>query len=140
MKQINISINGMELDYKTANSIARSVANILDVEPTVVAWHDARANKMSPVIEGADTHSRWRDYGETHGGNVNVSVNGDFDFIFADSNNFEELGHSPYISLQDQQGNQFLCRMEDLRDPKDPHQEACFSIESDTAPSSMHAG
>jgi hypothetical protein len=124
MKQINISINGMELDYKTANSIARSVANILDVEPTVVAWHDARANKMSPAIEGADIHS----------------VNGDFDFIFADSNNFEELGHSPYISLQDEQGNQFLCRMEDLRDPKDPHQEACFSIEEDKTPSSMHAG
>ncbi len=140
MKQINISISGMDMDYKTANTIARSIAATMDAEPTVVAWHDARSAKMSPVIEGSDIHSRWRDYGETHGGDVSVSVNGDYDFIFADSNQFDELGESPYISLHDSQGNQFLCRMGDLRDPNDPHQEACFSIEQGDAPSTMHSG
>lgn len=92
------------------------------------------------MIEGADTHNRWRDYGETHGGNVNISVNGDFDFIFAHSNAFDELGHNPYISLQDAQGNQFLCRMGDLRDPKAPHVDTCFSIEQDSTPCNMHGG
>lgn len=140
MKQINISVSGMEMDYKTANSIAHSVAGMVDAEPTMVAWHDARMHKMSPAIEGADVQNRWRDYGETHGGNVNISVNGDFDFIFADSTEFEELGHSPFISLQDSEGNQFLCRLGDLRDPKDPHQDACFSIEQGSTPSSMHGG
>jgi hypothetical protein len=140
MKQVNVNIEGMDLDYKQANSIANDVARLFDKEPTVVAWHDKPHSRMSPVIEGADIHSRWHDYGESHGGNVAISVNGDYDFIFADSGEFEELGTSPYISVQDDQGNQFLCRMGDLRDPKHPNLEACFSIEADMTPSSMHAG
>lgn len=140
MKQINININGMDIDYKTASVIARSIAEQCEHEPTVVAWHDAREHRMSPVIEGADEHTRWKDYGMSHGGDVNISVNGDFDFIFADSDKFDELGNSPYMTLQDAQGNQFLCRMGDLRDPKDPSQDACFSIEQGMTPSTMHGG
>lgn len=140
MKQINLTVTGMNMDYRTANAIARSVAGLLDQEPTVVAWHDGVRNKMSPVIEGADTQNRWNDYGVSHGGNLSVSVNGDYDFIFADSEAFEELGSSPYVSLQDTEGNQFLCRIGDLRDPRDPHQQACFSIEQGSTPSSMHGG
>jgi len=140
MKQINISVNGMDIDYKTASVIARSVAEQCEQEPTVVAWHDAKRHRMSPVIEGADEHSRWKDYGQSHGGDVNISINGDYDFIFAESEAFDELGTSPYLALQDAQGNQFLCRMGDLRDPKDPSQEACFSIEQGMTPSAMHGG
>jgi len=140
MKHINININGMDMDYKTASVIARSVAAQCEHEPTVVAWHDAKQHRMSPVIEGADEHSRWQDYGRSHGGDIDVNINGDYDFIFAESENYEELGNSPYVTLKDTQGNQFLCRIGDLRDPKDPSQEACFSIEQGMTPSSMHGG
>lgn len=140
MKHIDISVNGMDMDYQTASIIAKSIAEQCESEPTVVAWHDAKQHRMSPVIEGADELNRWRDYGESHGGDVDISINGEFDFIFAEGANFEELGHSPYITLQDQQGNQFLCKIGDLRDPKDPSQEACFSIEQGMTPSSMHGG
>jgi len=140
MKQININIDGMELDYKTASVIAHSIAEQCEHEPTVVAWHDAKRHRMSPVIEGANEHSRWRDYGLSHGGDIDVNINGEYDFIFAESENFDELGKSPYITLQDAQGNQFLCRLGDLRDPSDPRQEACFSIEQGMTPSAMHSG
>jgi hypothetical protein len=130
----------MDMDYRIANTIARSVASLVDADPTVVAWHDGIQNRMSPVIEGANILNRWSDYGTSHGGNLNVSINGDYDFIFADGEQFEQLGNSPYMSLQDAEGNQFLCRIGDLRDPHDPHQQACFSIEEDSTPSSMHAG
>lgn len=140
MRHVNITINGMELDYRTANTIARSVASLIDQDPTVVAWHDGINNRMSPVIEGANVLSRWNDYGASHGGNLSVTINRDFDFIFADSEEYQELGSSPYVSLQDAEGNQFLCRIGDLRDPHDPHQQACFSIEQGSTPSSMHSG
>lgn len=140
MRHVNLTINGMDMDYRTANAIARSVASLIDEDPTVVAWHDGIQNRMSPVIEGANVLNRWNDYGMSHGGNLNISINGDYDFIFADSEQFEQLGNSPYMSLQDAEGNQFLCRIGDLRDPHDPHQQACFSIEQDSTPSSMHAG
>ncbi len=140
MKHVNLTISGMDMDYRTADAIARSVAGLIDREPTVVAWHDGVRHIMSPVIEGANEQSRWHDYGASHGGNLNVSINGDFDFIFADSEAFEELGRSPYVSLQDAEGNQFLCRIGDLRDPHDPHQQACFSIEEDSTPSTLHGG
>lgn len=140
MKQINVNIQGIDVGYKQANSIANSIAALFDRQPTVVAWHDKPKARISPVIEGADVNTRWHDYGESHGGDISISVNGDYDFIFADSDSFEELGPSPYISVQDSQGNQYLCRMGDLRDPSHPDTEACFSIEEDMTPSSMHAG
>jgi hypothetical protein len=140
MRQVNINLQGVDLDYRKANQIAQAVARLFDSEPTMVAWHDQPSARMSPVIEGADIHNRWRDYGEAHGGNVNISVNGDYDFIFADSTGFEGLGATPYISVHDAQGNQFLCRMGDLRDREHPEQDACFSIEQDMTPSSLHGG
>jgi hypothetical protein len=140
MRQINVNIQGMDLKYKQASQVANAVATLFEREPTVVAWHDQPHNRMSPVIEGADIHSRWREYGESHGGEVDISVNGDYDFIFADASEYEKHGTGPYISVQDEQGNQFLCRMGDLRDPKCPDQEACFSIEQGMTPSTMHGG
>ncbi len=140
MKQVNVTISGLPLDYEMANNVARSVALLLEKEPTVVAWYDAPDQRMSPVIEGADLANRWRDYGESHGGDFAVSVNGEYDFIFADSTNFDKLERSPYISVHDRQGNEFLCLAEDLRDPSNPMADACFSIENTQGYSAMHEG
>lgn len=139
MKDVNINIQGMDLDYKQAKEVARSVAGMFDKEPTVVAWHDGKRKAMSPVIEGADTQ-RWHDYGTANGGNLEISINGEYDFIFADSAEFEELGRGPYISVQDKTGRNFLCRMEALKDPKNPEQDACYPLESGTNVSHMHEG
>ena len=54
MKQNNVNVQGLPLDYQMADNIARSVAGMLEYEPTVVAWHDGIEHRMSPVIEGAD--------------------------------------------------------------------------------------
>lgn len=139
MKHIELTLRGLPVDYQMANAIARAVALQLETEPTLVAWHDAPERRMSPVIEGADVQSRWQDYGEAHGGDFAVSVNGDYDFIFADSSRYETLEHSPYISLRDSQGQEFLCLAENLRDPKNPRQNACFSVDESSF-GGMHEG
>ena len=130
MKDINISLSGMDMNYKMASVIANTIANQLNGhEPVVVAWHDKTTSRMSPVIEGADLNTRWHDYGESHGGKLEVSVNGDFDFIFADSSEFETLGPSPLVNLHDTIGNEYLCQISALRDPKHPNEEACVRME-----------
>jgi len=129
MERVELNLNGVTLDYRKANTIAQSVAHLFDKEPSVVAWYDGPNKKMSPVIEGADVVNRWKDYGESHGGNVSISINGDYDFIFADSAEFEEVGPSPYISLHDVQGHEYLCLPEHLRDPKNPQADACLQVE-----------
>lgn len=130
MKDINISLSGMDVDYKTARAIANALANEWNGhEPVVVAWHDKTAARMSPAIEGADIHTRWHDYGESHGGKLEISVNGEFDFIFADSSDFETLGPTPLVNLRDTLGNEYLCQISALRDPKHPSEEACVRLE-----------
>jgi hypothetical protein len=139
MKHIEVTIRGMPVDYPTATSIARAIAGQLESEPTLVAWHDAKEGRMSPAIEGADVHSRWLDYGESHGADFAVSLNGEYDFIFADTSQYETLEHSPYLAVRDSQGHQFLCLAKHLRDPKNPSADACFSVE-DSSFGALHEG
>lgn len=135
MKQAHITYQGKNLDYKTANVLAAAFANndadIID--PVMVAWHDKPASRMSPVVEGGDITSRWHDYGESHGGKLEVDVNGEYDFIFGDASAFEQHGPSPYISLHDKKGNEYLCQINALRDPHNPSKEACVALDEWTS-------
>lgn len=135
MKQAHISYTGMDLDYKKANVLAASLADSDDdiIEPVMVAWHDKKASRMSPVVEGGDINTRWHDYGESHGGQLEIDVNGEYDFIFADSSAFEPYGPSPYINLHDKSGNEYLCQINALRDPHNPSQEACVPLDDWTS-------
>lgn len=135
MKEAHINYAGLNLDYmhasQLAETLAKNDANLVD--PVMVAWHDKKTLRMSPVIEGGDINTRWHDYGESHGGKLEVDVNGEYDFIFADSNDFDRYGPSPYINLHDQSGNEYLCQINELRDPKNPSQEACVVLDEWTS-------
>lgn len=135
MKAAHINYSGMELDYRTASGLAASFAekDPLIIEPVMVAWHDKKASRMSPVIEGGDLNTRWHDYGESHGGKLEVDVNGEFDFIFADSSAYEPYGPSPYINLHDKRGKEYLCQINALRDPQNPSKEACVELDDWTS-------
>src|SRR5574340_146374 len=130
MRNVNVSLSGLETDYRMASKVAQIIAEELNEgEPIVVAWHDKIHSRMSPVIEGGDINTRWHDYGESHGGRLQVDVNGDYDFIFADSSQYESLGASPYVNVKDARGQEFLCQISALKDPKNPTQEACVQLE-----------
>lgn len=131
MKEAHVSYTGMDLDYKMASKLASDIAERDKElsEPVMVAWHDKKLSRMSPVIEGGNIETRWHDYGESHGGRLEVDVNCEYDFIFADSSDFEKYGPSPYINLHDKQGNEFLCQINALRDPHNPSKEACVPLD-----------
>jgi uncharacterized protein DUF5619 len=131
MKEVNVGVSGLDVDYKVASVIANAIAQQqLDHEAVVVAWHDRARSRMSPVIEGADIHTRWRDYGESHGGSLKIGVNGDYDFIFASSDEYEKAeGPGPYVTVRDKQGNEYLCVLSALKDPSNPSEAACYKME-----------
>lgn len=135
MKETHINYAGLNLDYKVASALAANVAgsdkDIID--PVMVAWHDKTTDRMSPRAKGGDVDTAWHHYGESHGGKLEVDVNGEYDFIFADSSAFEPYGPSPYINLRDAQGNEYLCQINALRDPHNPSKEACVALDDWTS-------
>lgn len=135
MKEAHINYSGQDLDYRRASGLAISLANedATLIDPVMVAWHDKKLSRISPVIEGCDTDTRWRDYGMSHGGKLEIDINDEYDFIFADSSAFEPYGPSPLINLHDDRGNEYLCQINELRDPHNPSKEACVELDDWTS-------
>ena len=135
MKHVQIHSMGTDLDYMKASALAVSfAASDPEMEkPVVVAWHDKRMAKMSPAIAGADIDTRWHDYGASHCGCLEVDVDGEYDFVFADSAAFDEYGPSPYINLFDGEGREYVCQLGALRDPHRPDMNACIALDDYTS-------
>lgn len=135
MKQIYMSLSSLDLDYRKAVALAATLAGEEKdfAAPVLVAWYDRKAARMSPAIEGGDLHTRWHDYGESHGGRLEVDVGGDFAFIFADASGYEPYGPSPYVNLHDSQGNEYICQTNMLDDPHSPSGKACVALDEWTS-------
>jgi hypothetical protein len=110
------SLGASSSRFESARALAYSLAKS-DTElitPELVAWIDRSAGKSSPLLEGCAGPNGWHDYGVSHGGCVQVDVDGEISFIFAESGTFdsyEQVGPGPYINLRDSQGNELLCRV-----------------------------
>lgn len=135
MKHVHLTLSPKTLDYKTAVALAAAVAHEdKDVpDPMLVAWYDRKASRMSPAVAGADLRTRWHDYGESHGGRLEVDVGGDYSFIYADSSNYESYGPCPLVNLRDRQGNEYICQTNMLADPHSPNSTACTAIDEWTS-------
>ena len=109
---LGIPASRFESARALALSMAESDSELL--EPALVAWIDRSAGKASPVLEGCAGPNGWRDYGISHGGRLEVDVDSETSFIFAESSPFdsyEHFGPGPYINLRDAQGNESICRV-----------------------------
>ncbi len=135
MRQAHISYTGMNLDYRMASNLALSFADRDNeiIDPVMVAWRDKNAARMSPRIQDCDIHTGWRDYGMSHGGKLEIDINGEYEFIFGDSSAFEPYGPSPFVNLHDARGNEYLCQINALRDPHHPDREACVVLDEWTS-------
>jgi hypothetical protein len=94
-----------------AFSLAESDSELL--EPELIAWIDLHSTHASPVLEGCGGPDGWRDYGNSHGGQLEVDINGEASFIFAESSPFDSYGHfapGPFRNIRDVQGNESVCR------------------------------
>ena len=94
-----------------ALSLAESDSEL--IEPEIVAWIDRPSAMASPVLEGCGGPVGWHDYGVSHGGRLEIDVDGVDSFIFAESSqsdSYEHFGPGPFRNLRDAQGNEFVCR------------------------------
>jgi hypothetical protein len=94
-----------------AFSLAESENELL--EPELVAWIDRSTGMASPVLEGCSGPDGWRYYGISHGGRLEIDVDGETSFIFVESSPFdsyEHFGPGPYRNYRDTHGNEFICQ------------------------------
>jgi hypothetical protein len=135
MRQAHITHPAGELNYLMAAQMAaaRADQDTEVIEPVLVAWYDRKDAKMSPAIEGADVRTRWHDYGESHGGKLEIDVAGDYAFIYADASPFDPYEASPYANLSDANGNEYLCQIGLLDDPHVPNKAACTPLDEWTS-------
>ncbi len=101
-------------DFESAKALAFSMANSSKdfIEPELIAWNDRTNSMESPVLEGCSDSYAWHDYGVSHGGSLEVDINGERIFIFAESSPFDSYDHfgkSPFISVHDAKGNELIC-------------------------------
>lgn len=100
--------------FESARAFALSLAEADDdlLEPELVAWIDHSAARTSPVLEGCGGPDGWRHYGISHGGRLEVDVDGMASFIFAESSAFDSYAHfgpGPFRNLRDDRGNESVC-------------------------------
>ncbi len=111
-QSLGASASRFESARALAFSLAKSDTELL--EPELVAWIDRSAGKSSPVLKGCGGPNGWHDYGVSHGGLLQVDVDGETSFIFAETSHFdsfEHFGPGPYINLRDAQGTEYICRV-----------------------------
>lgn len=102
--------------FESARALARSLAEADSdlLEPELIAWIDRRSAMESPVFAGYGGPNAWHDYGVTHAGRLEVDVDDDTAFIFAESSpydSYDHFGHGPYINIRDPQGTEVICRV-----------------------------
>ncbi len=101
-------------DFESSKAFAFSIAESSKefIEPELIAWYDRTTAMESPVLEGCSDSYGWHDYGASHGGRLEVDVDGKKTFIFAESSPFdsyEHFGHGPFLNIHDSKGNEMIC-------------------------------
>ncbi len=116
-----------------ALSLAESGGNLL--EPEVVAWNDRSSKRASPVLEGCGGPDGWHHYGAAHEGRLEVVIDDDFAFIFAETSHFDSylhFGPGPFLNLRDRAGREWVCLASSLADPRNPlspSHTACIPVD-----------
>lgn len=85
MHTIDITIQGVPLDYATAHALADVLCKKVAGDAMLVAWFDGKNNAGYPdVQECTGDKPGWRAYAESHGAKLEVNFNsGEFIFVFA---------------------------------------------------------
>lgn len=131
MKNVHIDYQGTAPDFKRASQLAKDIALKNDIQqPTIVSWHQRSNQHVSPYYDGANPDSWAEKYGAGNGGELEVSVGDEYEFVMTDSQGYETLGEMPLRNLTDESGRQFLCYTPILgRQSKQPNPEACTELD-----------
>lgn len=135
MRNIQINYPGGALNFQSASILAKSIARENEVqEPTIISWHRHSNQSMSPYYDGANPDTWCEKYGEGNGGELEVNVGDEYQFVMMDTQGYETLGEMPLRNLSDDSGNQYLCYTPILgKTSRKPTPEACTYLDEWTA-------
>lgn len=135
MQTVHIDYPGAKPDFNGASQLARRIAMERNIrEPTIVSWHQHSNRRVSSYYDGANPDSWCEKYGEGNGGELEVKVGNEYDFVMTDSEGYETLGKLPLRNLSDGAGNHYLCYtpIQGMLDKK-PSPDACTYLDEWTA-------
>ncbi len=92
IKEIDVNVQGAALDYAAAHALADILAKKAARDAMLVAWFDGKNDVGYPVVqEYTGDKPSWLAYAESHGGNLDVNINGG-EFVFAFATEPEHQG------------------------------------------------
>lgn len=80
MKEISVTITGIELDFETAGKIASIIASKIDKNSMLLAWYDARKGDLCPNVCCDEDEPNW--HVEVREGTIKIKVNSVYEFIY----------------------------------------------------------
>lgn len=87
MQEIALTVDGVALDFETAQALAKTVAARRAEDAMLLAWWDRARRRASPDIPECQHQPAWLAYAESRGGRLMVNVNrGDYRFVFRTGN------------------------------------------------------
>ncbi len=110
LNRIDVRVSRDDVGFDAARAAALKAAGTAEHEPTIVSWYDNRHHTHSPNgLSGKDNQFIIRDYAEKWGSTLEVDVNDEYTFTFFDTEGFEGHDSSPYINVEDKEGEWFMC-------------------------------
>jgi hypothetical protein len=130
MLNLHVEYSGKNLDFHTASAMALAQARTNHMkQPTIVSWRQHGSHSFSPGFEGADEASWWAKYGQGNGGQVDIRVGEDFEFIVMESGGFETVRSLPLRNLRDADGAEYVCLAPMLDGTNKPRIDACSPLD-----------
>ncbi|MCB2182438.1 MAG: AF1514 family protein [Desulfobulbaceae bacterium] len=86
MKEIRISLDGMEINFETAKAMTKALAQSYNLDTDLLAWQDRKKKTHSPPEVNCDTEEfkGWEEYGRHHGGRWEMRINnGEYTMIYS---------------------------------------------------------
>lgn len=134
MINLHVDYSGKDLGFNMAREMALARACAQNMEqPVIVSWRQYNTPGFSPSFEGADKESWWAKYGQGNGGQADISVGEDFEFIVMESGGYETLHSLPLRNLKDEAGVEYMCLSPMLDDSGKPRKDACVPLDEWTA-------
>jgi hypothetical protein len=79
----SLIVNGLELDFESAQALAKTAAQHLAPGAMLLAWYDRPRGRESPEVPECTQKPGWLAYAESHGGDIRVDINhGEYVFMF----------------------------------------------------------
>ena len=107
MQTINLDPDMALIDFRQARRLAVVQAVDKLSRPLLVAWKDDLSHLSAPCIPGS-SKDRWRDYGSSHDGRLEINIGDEYHFIFSEADEYESPDLN-VVTLTEQDGTHILC-------------------------------